>query len=110
MTIWKDSLQFVTKIYKLAAELPDSEKFGLRSQIQRSAVSIPSNIAEGSAKSSQKEFIHFLNISLASSYELETQLLIIQNLYGFDTKDHIEELTSVQKKIGAFKKRIITSE
>ena len=97
LNIWKDSLQFVKKVYVLTSGLPKDEKFGLISQINRSAVSIPSNIAEGSGRTSEKEFLHFLNIAISSSYELETQLILVEELYNIKTKELIENITSIQK-------------
>ena len=78
LKIWELSMDFVDTIYEFCASLPDSEKFGLRSQLTRCSVSIPSNIAEGSAKKSSADFLRFLAISLGSAYEAETQLLICQ--------------------------------
>lgn len=78
LLIWKKGMAIVSEVYKAAVFLPDSEKYGVRSQTTRCAVSIPSNIAEGSAKKSQKEYRHFVEISLGSAFELETHLLIIQ--------------------------------
>ena len=80
LEVWKRSLNFVTKIYKITAKYPNEEKFGLVSQMRRAAVSIPSNIAEGAARNSKKEFINFLHIAQGSSAELETQILISRNL------------------------------
>jgi four helix bundle protein len=80
LDVWKKSLDFVNQIYKLTAQFPDQEKFGLTSQMRRSAISVPSNIAEGAARSTKKEFINFLYISQGSIAELETQLLIAKNL------------------------------
>ncbi len=76
LEVWKESVNLVTEIYLLTDNYPDKEKFGLISQINRCAVSIPSNIAEGAGRSSKKEFALFLGYSLASSFELETQLII----------------------------------
>ena len=73
MGIWKDSFSIVKEVYELSQKLPDDEKFGLKSQIQRCAVSIPSNIAEGSGRGN-KEFIRFLGISLSSAYSLKHKL------------------------------------
>ena len=106
LNIWKDSLQFVKKVYVLTSGLPKDEKFGLISQINRSAVSIPSNIAEGSGRTSEKEFLHFLNIAISSSYELETQLILVEELYNINTKELIENITSIQKMIGGFSKKL----
>ncbi len=76
LEVWKNGVDLIKNIYQVLEIFPNSEKFGLSSQIARCAVSIPSNIAEGSARESQKEFSRFLQISLGSSYELETQLLL----------------------------------
>lgn len=76
-------MELVEQTYHLAGQLPKEEKYELRSQVTRAVVSIPSNIAEGSAKRSKKEYVRYLEIALGSSYELETQVLIIENLnYG----------------------------
>ena len=73
-------MDLVKEVYLFTNSLPEQEKFGLSSQLRRSAVSVPSNIAEGSAKSSEKDFSRFLEISLGSSFELETQLIIAKEL------------------------------
>ncbi len=76
-------MEMVALTYKLAVELPKQDQFVLWSQVTRAAVSIPSNIAEGSAKNSKKEYVLFLEYSLGSAYELETQVLIVDMLdYG----------------------------
>jgi len=80
LLVWKKSMDLVKQIYELTQDFPKSEIYGLTSQVRRSAISIPSNIAEGAARNSSKEFIQFLYISLGSVAELETQLLIAQNL------------------------------
>ncbi|WP_395625635.1 four helix bundle protein [Daejeonella sp.] len=80
LKLWQKSIDLVTSIYLSTRSFPSVEKFGLVSQINRAAVSIPSNIAEGAGRNSDKEFLHFLSIAQASSYELETQLIISKNL------------------------------
>lgn len=80
LKLWLKSIDLVTAVYSLTRNFPQVEKFGLVSQINRSAVSIPSNIAEGAGRNSDKEFIQFLAFAHASSYELETQLIISKNL------------------------------
>lgn len=77
---WKFSVDLVTIIYQLTSTFPKEEVFGLTNQMRRAAVSIPSNIAEGAARHSKKEFIQFLYIALGSQQELDTQLLIAKNL------------------------------
>src|SRR5690606_21301025 len=101
-----ESMVLVKEIYTITSQLPLEEKFGLISQINRCAVSIPSNIAEGSGRTSSKEFFHFLNIAISSSYELETQLILIKDLFQIDIKRQIESLHELQLKIGAFKRSL----
>lgn len=78
--IWNQSVAFTTEIYKITRNFPTYERYGLGDQLRRASVSISSNIAEGSARDSDKEFAHFLSISLGSAFEVETQLLIAYNL------------------------------
>jgi four helix bundle protein len=106
LKIWKDSIEIVKSIYLLTSELPDDEKFGLKSQLQRCAVSIPSNIAEGSGRSTNKDFRNFLKIGLSSSYELETQLIIVSELFQIEIVEIIEKLHEIQRMIIGFKKTL----
>ena len=78
--VWQDAVSYATYVYQITSEMPYFEKKGLCDQLQRAAVSISSNIAEGSAKPSDAEFVKYLYISLGSSYEVETQLLIAKNI------------------------------
>lgn len=80
LTVWQKSIELVTEIYKLTEVFPKSELFGLTSQMRRSAVSIPSNIAEGYARKHRQEYIQFIRIAYGSGAELETQILIAKNL------------------------------
>lgn len=80
LSVWQKSIQLVIDIYKLTKTFPKDEIYGLVSQMQRAAVSIPSNIAEGNERNSKKEFIHFLHIARGSLAELETQLVIAEKL------------------------------
>lgn len=101
LDVWNDSVSLVTEIYVLTNNFPDKEKFGIVNQINRSAVSIPSNIAEVSGRLSQKEFVQFLGYAIASSFELETQLIIAWNLKYMTTKQKeevIERLNIIQRK------------
>ena len=86
LQIWLRSMDIVTKIYQCTKEFPSEELYALTSQIRRSAVSIPSNIAEGYGRNSTKDYIRFLQISNGSLYELETQLQIAKNL-GYVTNE-----------------------
>lgn len=101
LEIWKDSIKLVKMIYELTSQLPDSEKYGLVSQMNRCSVSIPSNIAEGCSKDSQKDFIRFLQISLGSAFELETQLEICVEIGYFKINDVLklfDEIVIIQKR------------
>ncbi|WP_224488074.1 four helix bundle protein [Robertkochia flava] len=100
LDVWKRSMDLVTLIYKLTDSLPDKEKYGLVSQINRAAVSIPTNIAEGSARGSSKEYIRFLDIATASATELDTLLKIAERLKYAQTSQLISEsLTPIQKML-----------
>ena len=80
LVIWEKGMELAKQVYAFTALLPQKEQFGLISQMNRCSVSIPSNIAEGSSRSSQKDYKRFLEISLGSAFELETQVMITQAL------------------------------
>ena len=86
LDVWKRSMGFITLLYKLTTNFPKNEIYGLTNQMRRAAVSIPSNIAEGAARKSNKEYIQFLYIALGSAAELETQLIVSKNLNFIDDK------------------------
>lgn len=88
LDVWKEAMTLAKEIYRLTANFPKEETYGLVSQIRRAAVSIPSNIAEGAARNSSKEFIQSLYVSLGSLAELETQLLLSREL-GFVKSDEV---------------------
>jgi four helix bundle protein len=102
LNVWKDGISFVTKVYKITSSFPKEELYGITSQIRRAAVSIPSNIAEGAARKSSNEFKQFLYIALSSAAELNTQLIICNNL-GFLNSDSTEnlnlELYSISRRL-----------
>ena len=85
LDVWKLSIQLLKDIYQLTSKFPSEEKFGLVVQIRRAVVSIPSNIPEGAARNSDKDYIRFLYISLGSLSEIETQLIIAEELGFSDT-------------------------
>ncbi|MGE0109536.1 MAG: four helix bundle protein [Bdellovibrionales bacterium] len=91
LDVWKKAICFVTDIYRLSQTFPKEERYGLVSQMRRAAISIPSNIAEGRGKRSTKDFIRYLNIAYGSSAELETQLIIANNL-GYAEEEGVEAL------------------
>ena len=80
LKIWNKAIDLTVEVYKATANFPSDERFGLTSQSRRSAVSIPSNIAEGAGRNSNREFSNFLGIVNGSSYELQTQLVISNRL------------------------------
>jgi len=102
MDIWNMSISLVEEIYELTQTFPSEEKFGLTSQMRRSAVSVPSNTAEGAARNSEKDFIRFLAIARGSLMELDTQLIISDRL-GFliRTQDLEERIEHIFAKINA---------
>lgn len=95
-------MEIARDLYALVKNFPDEEKYGLTSQMKRAAISIPSNIAEGAGRRGNAEFKNFLNIACGSSYELETQLILAQEV-GFsntdETKKLLEKIMEVQKMI-----------
>ena len=98
LEVWKKSVSVVTEIYKITETFPNSELYGLTSQIRRSAVSIPSNIAEGCARFSDKETVKFLSIATGSVAELQTQLLIAKNLgYDVQVENLVDELEVIKR-------------
>lgn len=91
LRVWQKAMRLAYYIYTFTQSFPDEERFGLTSQIRRSAVSIPSNIAEGSGRKTNKEFTHFLHIALGSANELSTQLEI-GYLLNYLKKEEFEEI------------------
>ena len=98
LKVWQKAMELVEQVYKISNKLPKEEKFGLISQIRRCSISIPSNIAEGAGRNSNKEFIHFLSIANGSLSELKTQLILISRL-KFISQDKINELLSLSDEI-----------
>jgi len=97
LDIWSRGIGFVEQIYKLTAKFPKEELYCLTSQIRRAAISYPSNIAEGAARFSKKEFIQFLYISLASLSEVETQLIIAEKLRYLRENSLLEEVEALRR-------------
>ena len=80
LIVWQKAIELVVLIYELTESLPKSEIYGLTSQMRRSSVSIPSNIAEGSLRGTRKDYCHFILVALASGGELETQIEVLKKL------------------------------
>ena len=96
---WRKSVDFVVEVYKMTDTFPKEEKFGLTSQIRRASVSIPTNIAEGAARKSDKEFLQFLSIAQGSASEVETEILIAHRL-GYLNKQDFEHADLCLDDIG----------
>ncbi len=109
LDVWNAAMDLAVAVYELTSRYPKTERFNLVNQIRRSAVSVPSNIAEGAGRNSDGEFKHFLGIALAFGNELETQLLLSQRLgliHEDDTQPILDELHSIQKRIYSLKNRL----
>jgi four helix bundle protein len=98
MIIWNQGIDLAVKIYRITKKLPSEERFGLASQLTRAAVSIPSNIAEGCSRSSEKDFARFLEHSLGSAYEVETDLIIAERIGYLENEVVVDCLTSLQSE------------
>ena len=109
LDLWKISIELVKAVYVVVDDFPKKEEFALSSQIRRSAVSIPSNVAEGCGRSTNKELYRFLDIASGSLAELETQIYIAKELgYISDSSEVDDLMIKVQKILVGFKKRIKT--
>lgn len=106
LKVWQKSIDLTIELYEVLSGFPADERFGLISQIKRSSVSIPSNIAEGAGRSSGKEFKHFLSISLGSSFEIETQIIVANKLGLLDDN----KMESITNKISEIQKMIFNLE
>ncbi|KUK80306.1 MAG: S23 ribosomal protein [Mesotoga prima] len=99
LEVWRVSMDLVVKVYEITREFPKSEQFGLASQLQRSAVSIPSNIAEGSGRGTKRDFAHFLDQARGSLFEVITQLEISRSL-SFGNSDEIKAIQMEYEILG----------
>ena len=104
LKVWQKAMALVTEVYQVSKCFPSEEMYGLTSQIRRSAVSIPSNIAEGYGRNATNDYIRFLRISIGSLYELETQLEISLNL-GYLNSEHFERIHGACREV----ERMLTS-
>lgn len=106
LDVWKTSLELTVNIYKLTSKLPKTEAYGLSDQMKRSAISIPSNIAEGQKRISKAESAHFCSIALGSAAELETQLYIIQKVYKYDVANELNRCIEISKMLSGLYKHL----
>ncbi|MCO5234018.1 MAG: four helix bundle protein [Chitinophagales bacterium] len=112
LIVWQKSMELVAEVYRLVKKLPKEELYALSDQIRRSAISIPSNIAEGQGRKSKKEFNQFLAISKGSKAELETQLLLcvkINYLSNTEIETSIDLIQEIGKMINALQKSLTTN-
>ncbi len=109
LDVYKDSIELVKEVYRLVENLHNEERYMLANQMCRSSISIPSNIAEGSSRTSDKDLKRFIEIAIGSAFELETQLLIAYDL-GYmkdqEYKEVIELVVKVEKRLNAFHRAI----
>ncbi len=96
---WKKAMELVEGVYTLTSKFPKEEVYGLAFQTKRAAVSVPSNIAEGAARASKKEFIQFLHVALGSLAELETQLILATRMGFIRRSSVLDQLTQVRKMV-----------
>ena len=113
LIVWQKSMDLVSEVYKLVKKLPKEETYVLSDQMRRSAISIPSNIAEGNARQSTKEYIYFLSIARGSIAELETQLLLGERT-GYwksdDTAKLFDLITEIRKMLTSIKHNLSKKE
>jgi four helix bundle protein len=108
LVAWQKAMKFVTAIYEVTQRFPSEERYGLTNQLRRASVSVPSNIAEGQARFSQKEFHHFLSMARGSLVEIETQLLIARNLKYLEPAK-AEDLLATADELGRILNGLISS-
>ena len=107
LIVWQKAIDLVDEIYKITNQFPKHEVYSLASQMQRSAVSIPSNIAEGQSRNHLSEYIQFLGISYASSAELETEIIIAKRQYNnLDYQEAENLLLEIQKMLNTLIKNL----
>ena len=112
LIVWKKSYSLVLLIYKITKKFPKDESYGLTSQIRRASISLPSNIAEGSKRGTRKDFCQFLRVAQGSGAELETQLLLAQDLNYIGNKEYSETnllLNEIMKMLTGLINKLSTS-
>ena len=109
LRIWQKGIEIAVKTFQLTDTFPKEDKYGITQQLNRSGVSIPSNIAEGSSRRSEKDYARFIEISLGSSFELETQLIISEKLSKGDQtllQNLKTDITDQQKMLTGFQQKL----
>jgi len=112
LKVWQKAVDLATSVYELTKSFTSTEVYGIVSQMRRAAVSIPSNLAEGAGRGTNKDFSYFLNISLGSAFELETQLIISEKI-GYITieqlSEKINQINEIEKMIRGLQKSLSKS-
>ena len=112
LKVWQEGMELAKMVYQASRSFPAEERYNLTSQINRAAVSVPSNIAEGADRNSNKEFAQFLNVSLGSSFEIETQMLLAIG-FGYveeeSAKALFEQLDKTQRMINSFRTKLLNN-
>jgi len=107
LEVWKKSIDLSERIYELTKSFPKEEKYGLKSQMRRSSVSVPSNIAEGAGRNTKGEFRQFLGIAVGSLFELETQLLLAERFkYIREINQELENIESLKKMLSGLQRSL----
>ena len=112
LVVWQKGITFVETVYQVTEEFPRGEQYGLTNQLRRSAVSVPSNIAEGQARQHTGEFRHFLYIALGSLAEAHTQIIIAERLAYLNEQNHknlMVQMNELQKMLHALAKKLSTN-
>src|SRR5690606_17412969 len=112
LNVWKESIVLIKEIYKITSEFPDNEKFGLVSQLRRGAISISSNLAEGTSRNTNKDKSHFTTVSFSSLMEVLNQLIISKELEFLSEEKYIEvrkQIEKVANMLNALKKAQLNS-
>lgn len=113
LLVWQRSMRLVEMVYAVTRQFPREEQFGLASQMRRAAVSIPSNIAEGQGRNSEKSFAHFLNQAQGSLYEMETQMELARNLSmlsGPRTEELLADAAEIGRMLNGLRSRLHRTE
>lgn len=111
LKVWQRSMQVVTEVYRFTKSFPSDEQYGLTNQIRRSAISVPSNMAEGYGRGTTGDYVRFLRISVGSLYELQTQWQIAQNLGYITKRDFVsiyDETRNIERMLSALIGKLTT--
>jgi len=106
LNVWVKGIEVAKEVYEISLKLPENVKFSYSSQIIKSSLSIPSNIAEGSGRATTKEYMRFLDIANGSCYELETQLILVRDIFKLDVESPLSKIIEIQKMLFVLKKTL----